>query len=577
MRTLRWPWRSRLRLKQAETLPVAPQIHEVGVAYLDSSAELEHSLPPIQQVLAGRLGLETSSERFCPVLLADATAVILVREGWHDSDQVAELERLLVHHGYCLGNPVRVVVPVPLLLAIARRQLPSQGGVVVSPSALERRGHILAAFHDMVAWGFDHDASDLHINIFTAEPVSEVRFSIAGRYVAPERYARMPTTTLLEILAVAWMDIQGGNGAVFDPRIEQQGRLRLEVRARPVMLRWASLATDAGPSVCLRLLRLDARTDHDLAGLGFLPEQCRQLERACAREGGAVVLAGVVGSGKSTTIATLMGTIPSSHKVITLEDPVEYRIPGALQSTVARSLDDQNAGAFDAKLKTIKRSAMQDLLVGEVRDQDTARAFTDLAGSGISVYTTVHAGSAILIPDRLASDFIGISRDFLATPGVLKLLVYQSLLPQLCPVCALDLKAWLNSEPESASAMQAWVDSVCVFYELEPGGLRFRNPAGCSGCQRANLPDLLGWQGRTVVAEVIEPGEDDVFLRNLRAADNVAQRRHWRSQRQQPFHQAGMAGKTALECAIYKASQGWIDLRDIAARFGDVGEGGRHV
>src|SRR5690606_38069655 len=123
------------------------------------------------------------------------------------------------------------------------------------------------------------------------------------------------------------------------------------IRGRPVMLRWASLATDAGPSVCLRLLRLDARAGQDLAALGYLPQQVATLHAACGVEGGAIVLAGVVGSGKSTTIATLMSRIPESHKVITLEDPVEYLIPGALQNTVARALDDTEGGVFDAKLK----------------------------------------------------------------------------------------------------------------------------------------------------------------------------------------------------------------------------------
>src|SRR5690606_13369879 len=108
-------------------------------------------------------------------------------------------------------------------------------------------------FHDMVAWGVEHGASDLHINVRTAAAESEVRYTVGGCYVAPGRCARMPTVTLMDILAVVWMDIQGGNGAVFDPMIEQQGRLHMDIKGRPIMLRWASLATDAGASVCLRI------------------------------------------------------------------------------------------------------------------------------------------------------------------------------------------------------------------------------------------------------------------------------------------------------------------------------------
>ncbi|KAG0753084.1 hypothetical protein G6F22_021605 [Rhizopus arrhizus] len=93
------------------------------------------------------------------------------------------------------------------------------------------------------------------------------------------------------------MDVRGGNGAVFDPALEQQGRIALDVDTVPLVLRWASLATDAGPSVCLRILRLDAAADGDLHALGYLPAQIETLLRAREREGGAIVLAGVVGSG----------------------------------------------------------------------------------------------------------------------------------------------------------------------------------------------------------------------------------------------------------------------------------------
>lgn len=549
-------------------------VAEPAVVYLDGQAELERRLPPIHRVLLAQVDIGAGSERFCPVQFQDRTVALLVRDGWQDSDQVRELERMLQRQGFALAQPSRWVVPVPLLLAIVRGQATAAVAVGTVAPGLERRGHMAAAFLDMVTWGFDHEASDLHINILTAAAESEVRYSIAGRYVAPERFARMPTATLHEILAVAWMDIQGGNGAVFDPRVEQQGRLGLTVRGRPVMLRWASLATDAGPSVCLRLLRLDARAERDLAGLGYLPQQVVQLEQACQREGGAVVLAGVVGSGKSTTIATVMSAIPASHKVITLEDPVEYRIPGALQSTVARTLDDRTSGVFDAKLKTIKRSAMQDLLVGEVRDQDTGRAFMDLAGSGISVFTTVHAGSALLIPDRLASDFIGVSRDFLATPGILKLLVYQALLPALCPYCA-------RSEPDTATAAEqsAWElarQRFCRRHGVAGTAMRVRDPAGCEHCRRAGLPELAGWRGRTVVAEIVEPAADDQFLINLRTADNVAQRQHWRRQRVASLDAADMRGKSAMECAIYKVCAGEIDLQDFTARYGAADAGGRH-
>src|SRR5690606_12432302 len=120
------------------------------------------------------------------------------------------------------------------------------------------------------------------------------------------------------------------------------------------------------PSVCLRILRLDAQLHADgLESLGYLPGQIDAMDRARLSEGGAIVLAGAVGSGKSTTIAAMLRSIPAHRKVVTLEDPVEYLIPNALQSTIGRDLDAPDGTAFDSKLKTLKRSAMNDLMIGE--------------------------------------------------------------------------------------------------------------------------------------------------------------------------------------------------------------------
>lgn len=530
---------------------------------IESRNELAALRSPIRRLLFDEFDLGAGINRFCPALLEDGQAVVVVVEAWRDSDQVDELLRQ-VSQRYPVSEPALLVVPAPLLLALVRGQVSAAGDGAGSRTGEAQRSSLVDAFHELVSWGVEHGASDLHINIALDEPASEVKYTIEGRYVTPARFANMPTSTLMDILAVAWMDIQGGNGAVFDPRIEQQGRLRLQVGTTPVLLRWASLATDNGPSVCLRILRLEARTLRSLEQLGYLPQQVETLDRARRTEGGAIVLAGVVGSGKSTTIATLMNMIPADRKIITLEDPVEYLIDGALQNTITRSVDDETRDVFQAKLRTIKRSAMNDLLVGEIRDRETGRAFMDLAGSGISVYTTVHAGAAMLIPDRLASDFIGIPRDFLATPGILKLLVYQTLVPRLCPHCA------LSAVELRAAGGKHSCDYAAVLarqFDVDPVSMRFRNPAGCESCRSHSLPELYGYCGRTVVAEMIEPARDDEFLRNVRRGDAIRQRRHLAGKRRSHFDEPDMYGKTALECAIYKVLQGEIDPRDIEARF----------
>src|SRR3546814_14014120 len=106
-------------------------------------------------------------------------------------------------------------------------------------------------------------------------------------------------------------------------------------------------------------------------------------------------------------MAVLIAGLPPHRKVVTIEDPVEYLIPAAIQNTVVRNLDVAAHDNYAAKLRALKRSAMTDVLLGEIRDIETGKAFMDLAGSGVNVYTTVHAPSATLLTQRLASLYIG--------------------------------------------------------------------------------------------------------------------------------------------------------------------------
>ncbi|MCD0501900.1 Flp pilus assembly complex ATPase component TadA [Bordetella petrii] len=537
-----------------------------GAPWLHTSLDLARLEPAFVRTLSSDFDLALLAGRLCPVLLEGGQAAVFALHDYVYGDQISELESMIRARGYRLAAVPRYALPSALLLSIARGQLTAaalreQRGT--APAT--RRSALASMFLDLVQWGLERRASDVHINICQPPGKSEVRYTIDGAYVVPECFRDLSGATLLESLAVAWMDVRGGNGAVFDPLAEQQGRIALNMGGRPVTLRWASLASDTGPSVCLRLLCLDsAEGGNSLDELGYLPSQVAALERARDRSGGAIVLAGVVGSGKSTSIATLMRGIPATRKVITLEDPVEYRIGNALQNTVSRTLDAAASPVFDAKLKTIKRSAMDDLLIGEIRDQDTGKAFMDLAGSGTSIYTTTHTASACMIPERLASDFIGVSRDFLATPGVLKLLVYQALLPRLCADCALPFSR-LPLQDAAAPGLE-WARAFASAHRLDMAALRARNPHGCPACRRAGLPQLHGLAGRTVAAELVNP-DDDQFLHLVRQRDNLGLRRYVGSRPRTPFDDADMQGKSAADCAIYKASRGLIDPRAIALRF----------
>lgn len=532
-------WRRQTPLLLSEP---PPAFEASQVRHLTRLEELAAIEPPVMGSLAARLGVEALAARMLPVLLADGTAALFSLADHVGGDQARAMITSLQGQGFAIARPGRYAVPAALLLALAKGRVgqPAEPvGEGVSSTAL------LQVFHELLEWGVRQQASDIHLNVHLDRAESEVKYSVSGRYVAPERFRRMPTATLLELLSVAWMDIRGGNGAMFDPGLEQQGSLRCQVDGQPVLVRWASMAADAGPSVCLRLLpqRAGDRLP-GLAELGYEPDQLALLDRVMQAEGGAVVFAGRVGSGKSTSLAALLGGLPATRKIITLEDPVEYRIPGAIHNSLTRHLNGEAHDTFAAKLRALKRSGMTDVLLGEVRDRETGRAFMDLAGAGINLYTTVHAPSAAGIPPRLMSDFIGVPPGFLKVQGMFRLLVYQALLPRLCMRCAVPASPGVLSELATPSMpgqdrdyWSRWLERLHVLYGRDAGTLRLRQPHGCPQCRQQSIPELLGYQGRIVAAEMVEPG------RGLQG------------------------GRPALDAAVDKAFRGLIDPRDIESRF----------
>lgn len=557
---------------------------------IDTHEQLSRMKPGFLKTLSRSLGLTTLSGRVCPVLFDDGSAGVFVLAEYCHDDQTQAVLTLLEQKGFRLADPEIFVLASPLLIAIDRSETGERQGTLSTVQKMPvQRSSLSELFKEIVSWSVEHSASDIHLNVNRHRHDSSVYFTIGGRYLCPERYRYIPTATLLEMLSVAWMSVQGGNGAVFDPMIEQQGRLNVRLSdhqpvAREIALRWASLATDAGPSVCLRLLVTEQqKLTPDLSALGYLACQVQALQRARTLQGGAVILAGVVGSGKSTTIATLMRDIPAERKVITLEDPVEYLIPNALQNTINRTLDDQDGCSFDTKLKTIKRSAMNDLLIGEIRDTAGGRALMDLAGCGVNLYTTVHAGSVLLIPDRLSSSFIGVARDLLATPGILKLLVYQLLIPQLCSACAMTADAFLEERHcqdfqgvlRERHWFDSWLETIEVLTQTERKVLRFRSVHGCESCRKTSLLSLPGTRGRTVVAEMIEPALETDFLEGVKHHDGLRLHRWFNTRTRSCLTDSSMSGKSVYQCALYKMLQGQLDPRELELRFGAFMDCGR--
>lgn len=504
--------------------------------------------------------------------------ILLVDRRKLSPDDITAVNDLLTSHGYSLADegPQAYNVAPAIVIALSQGHLDQERlGVERSIINDKTKSSLLNSFIEIVSWAFINNANDIDFAIERISDYSQICFKIGGQYVKPARF-RIPTDTAMQMIGIAWQKSAGGASAQFEMKSEQQAQIELDVprssgapNGARVRLRWSSMPYDKGTVVTLRLHRLgDSSHIRSLESAGYLPTMIDTFRRVGKSEGGMVVLSGVVGSGKSTTLAQLINMLPAHIKKLTFEDPVELELQDAYQKTISRDLFASGADpAFLAATRALYRSALDVLLLGEIRDPETGLVARQVIESGHSVYTTVHAKSALGIVDRFASPAIGIPRDVLATPDALKLLVYQALLPTNCPHCTLSPEEFAREflDTQQRITQRAYFSLITRLYGLEPEQFRLRNHVGCPHCQRPELAELNGFQGRTVVAEMIEP--DEALLIHMLTGNNIELVREWRSRATTDFTDPNMDGRTAMECALYKAGQGLIDPREIEPRF----------
>lgn len=534
-----------------------------------SMAELLEALPSRISKLRPDIVGEQHSSKLCPALLENHSWVIFTTPDYVHSDLLDSAREMSAKEHQYGHDPVTHIVSPTLLLTLR-----SQTGVRVGTSSTkEEASSYRAAFKEIVAWGIKNKASDVTLNVSETDPQSQIHFTIDGQYLAPSRW-KIATQHLREILNVAWQSNTGGAGAVLSDKVETQCRIQLALDSGPVMCRWSGMAADRFSSITLRLAKVDEESvQKPLNELGWLPSTVDVFERALRKEGGSVIFAGVVNSGKTVSIASLLSLLPDTRKIISLEDPVELIIPRVIQNTITRSLEELEKDPFVAKNLTLKRSAPNDVYLGEIRDLKTGTTFTDVTGSGTNLYTTVHAQSAMQIAERLYSESIGIPSDFLSSPGVLNVLAYQALIPKLCPNCSLpseflERNGGLDKIGRSRDGdyWKRFFSRISDLYSIDAQILRIRNHEGCNHCRNPELPMLGGYVGRDTATEVIEPVTDRRFLRYVKERDMLGLQDYLDDLPRTAFDDADMTNKTIVECAIYKALQGTFDPRDIESK-----------
>jgi general secretion pathway protein E len=360
-------------------------------------------------------------------------------------------------------------------------------------------------------------ASDIHIEPFERELV--VRFRVDGMLydvISPPKRIQPAVTSRVKVMA-------GLN--IAEKRLPQDGRIRLRVAGRDIDIRVSSIPTAYGERIVLRLLdRAQALVDVNLDQLGFSGDTLRKLDRLIRQSHGIMLATGPTGSGKSTTLYACLSRINSPEKnIITIEDPIEYQLRGVGQMQVNPKIELTFAGG----LRSILRQDPDVIMVGEIRDSETAEIAIQAALTGHLVFSTLHTNDSFGAVTRLVD--MGIE-PFLVSSSIIAALA-QRLVRKLCVECR---EAYAASEVELARIGLKPAEVEAPIYRSK----------GCKACRQS------GYRGRTAICELMVM-DDDVRALVMERADAATIRRSCVSRGMKLLRQDGidrvLDGTTSIE------------------------------
>ncbi|HUO04309.1 MAG TPA: type II secretion system ATPase GspE [Candidatus Binataceae bacterium] len=359
-------------------------------------------------------------------------------------------------------------------------------------------------------------ASDIHIEAFEKELM--VRFRVDGMLydmLSPPKRIQPAITSRVKIMA-------GLN--IAEKRLPQDGRIRLKIAGRDIDIRVSCVPTAFGERLVLRLLdRAQAAVDINLDHLGFSGDNLARLDRLIRQSHGIILATGPTGSGKSTTLYACLSRINSPEKnIITIEDPIEYQLRGVGQIQVNPKIDL----TFANGLRSILRQDPDVIMVGEIRDAETAEIAIQSALTGHLVFSTIHTNDSFGAVTRLVE--MGIE-PFLVSSSVLAVIA-QRLIRRLCPDCR---ERYIPSDVELARI------------GLKPGdaAAKICRPKGCRNCRNT------GYRGRMAIQELMIV-DDDIRTLIMQKADAATIRRHCTSKGMKLLRQDGAARALNSETSI---------------------------
>lgn len=352
--------------------------------------------------------------------------------------------------------------------------VPSQIDLPSVEDASEEEAPIIKYVHMVISEALKRRASDIHM-----EPLEKrfrVRYRIDGVLHEVENPPKRLQPSIVSRIKLM------SNVSIAEKRVPQDGRININVGTKIIDLRVSTLPTAFGESIVMRILDKEG-LNLGLPQLGFFSDDQAAFERIIALPDGVFLVTGPTGSGKSTTLYSALNCINHpDRKIITVEDPVEYEMPGVNQVQVRRDV----GMTFSAALRSMLRQAPNIIMVGEIRDKETAEIAINAALTGHMVFSTLHTNDAPSAVSRLID--IGI-KPFLVAAAVRAVLA-QRLVRRNCPKC----RAPFEHDEKLLNSLGIRSDQIA--------DASFMKGEGCEKCNGT------GFRGRVGVFEMFQVNEE---------------------------------------------------------------------
>lgn len=434
-------------------------------------------------------------------------------------------------------------------LATLRTVATAVDAVELSDTQTETGKESMGRFLDWLRYAHSENASDIHVEIRKDNALVRMRIDGELEVMGGEHdghYLPKHASNSIALVYNKKSEENSTSATQYNARKSMFSMVEQAIEDMTIRLRCQQIPLTNGLDFVARILK--QRPPQQYSELGLLPSQVTLMERKTALSRGLIIVTGITGSGKTTLLKTIMEQMPDRDrkKLATMEDPVEYEIPGVSHSAIPRDVSDAE-GSKRLMEETIAgwlRGDIDVLTMGEIRDHASGMAALTIAQTGHLAMGTLHVGSALGIPERLCSPAIGLDLHSITSPDILSLLVCMALVPMLCADCKIPLA-------EMPLPVQERMKRVGERFGVDTSKMHFNKPGGCACCK------YRGRKGMTAVAELVDP--DLPMLKLLRNRDEFAAAAYQRTKSDGRFDSDDMTGKTLFDHAFYLALQGTVD------------------